>query len=185
MTAPLSADQVRRLHADGGVRLVDVRSPGEFAAVRVPGSVNVPLDLLRERRGRWTAAHVDTVVLLCASGTRAAHARQELADAGLARVEVLGGGVTAWEQAGHDVHRSAGAWSMERQVRLTAGSLVLAGVVGSLRYRPAVALAGAIGAGLTFSAVTDTCGMARVLALLPHNRRGAPDPDDAIAHLAR
>ncbi|GLZ54074.1 hypothetical protein Acsp07_36910 [Actinomycetospora sp. NBRC 106378] len=94
------------------------------------------------------------------------------------------GGVTAREQAGHDVHGSAGAWSMERQVRLTAASLVLAGVIGRLRYRPAVALAGAIGAGLTFSAVTDTCGMARVLTLLPHNRRGAPDPDKAIAHLA-
>lgn len=186
MTAPLAADQVRRLRAQGEVRLVDVRSPGEFASLRIPGSVNVPLDVLRTHRGTWRAEHGDTVVLLCASGTRATQARDEVAGCDLARVEVLDGGVNAWVQAGHDVQRGGGgAWAMERQVRLTAGSLVLAGVLGSLRYRPAVALAGAIGAGLTFSAVTDTCGMARVLALLPRNRRGAAPPDEALARLAR
>ena len=185
MSSPLDVDTVRDLRAAGRVRLVDVRSPGEFAALRVPGSVNVPLDVLRRHAGTWRADHGDTVVLLCASGTRAEHARDALTGTGLARVEVLSGGVTAWERAGHEVRRGGGAWAMERQVRLAAGSLVLAGVVGGVRYRPAVALAGAIGAGLTFSAITDTCGMARVLALLPHNRRGAVDPDRAMAALRR
>lgn len=185
-TAPhLSATQVDDLIEKGSARLIDVRSPGEFASVRIPGSVNLPLDLLRRQGGTLRSEHDDPVVLLCASGTRAAQARDVLAGCGLSRVEVLEGGVTAWEQAGREVHRGSGVWAMERQVRLTAGSLVLAGVLGSLRYRPAVALAGAIGAGLTFSAVTDTCGMARMLALLPHNRRGRPDTARALAALVR
>ena len=184
----LSADRVRDLLGTRRARLVDVRTPGEFAAVRVPGSVNVPLDVLRSHRPSLQAEHDDIVVLLCASGTRAAQARDLLTGSGLTRVEVLEGGVSAWEQRGDPGDRGAEGrtvWSMERQVRLTAGSLVLAGVLGSLRYRPVVALAGAIGAGLTFSALTDTCGMARVLALLPYNRRGAPGTAAALAALTR
>ena len=189
MTSPttdhLATHEVRSLLDGRGARLIDVRSPGEYASVRIPGSANVPLDMLRAHRAQLRAEHDDTVVLVCASGTRAAQARDVLENAGLTRVEVLRGGVSAWEQDGHEVHRGDGAWAMERQVRLTAGSLVLTGVLASLRYRPVVALAGAIGAGLTFSALTDTCAMARMLGKLPHNRRGEPDSHTAIASLTR
>jgi rhodanese-related sulfurtransferase len=170
--------------AHPGTRLIDVRTPGEFAASHIPGSYNVPLDLLREHRDELRAEHDDPVVLVCASGARAEQARSVLDRTGLERLEVLRGGVTDWQRDGGPLHEGAGVWAMERQVRLAAGSLVLGGVLGSLRYRPAVVLAGVIGAGLTFSAVTNTCAMARLLALLPHNRRGAPDPADALAALA-
>ncbi|WP_372448874.1 YgaP family membrane protein [Saccharopolyspora endophytica] len=59
---------------------------------------------------------------------------------------------------------------MERQVRLTAGLLVFIGVVASTAYEPLKWIAGFVGAGLTFAAVTNTCAMSRVLGLLPHNR---------------
>jgi rhodanese-related sulfurtransferase len=167
-----------------GTRLIDVRTPGEFAALHIPGSYNVPLDLLREHRDELRAEHDDPVVLVCASGARAEQARSVLDRTGLERLEVLRGGVADWQRDGGPVREGAGVWAMERQVRLTAGSLVLGGVLVSVRYRPAVALAGVIGAGLAFSAVTNTCGMARLLALLPHNRRCAPDPADALAALA-
>ncbi|MGW6405429.1 YgaP family membrane protein, partial [Streptomyces sp. NPDC055134] len=61
-------------------------------------------------------------------------------------------------------------WPMDRQVRLAAGSLVLAGVVAGLAWTPAHWLSGVVGAGLVFSGVTNTCGMAAALAKLPHNR---------------
>jgi hypothetical protein len=72
---------------------------------------------------------------------------------------------------------------MERQVRLAAGSLVLTGVALSKLSRWSLVLSGGIAAGLIFSAATDTCGMAAVLAKLPHNRPRATDVKAVIAAL--
>lgn len=75
---------------------------------------------------------------------------------------------------------------MDRQVRLTAGSLVLLGLMLALLIHPAFQLLSAgIAAGLVFSAVTDTCGMAAVLAKLPHNRPRSADLDATLTALSR
>lgn len=83
--------------------------------------------------------------------------------------------LAAWEQAGLPVERGRERWSLERQVRGVAGRLVLAGALGGLLFawRPSGALAAAISGGLLYSALTDTCGMAALLARLPYNRGGA------------
>lgn len=168
--------QVRELRdADPQVRLIDVRAPGEFASSHIPGSYNVPLDLLREHREELTAQHGDPVVLVCASGGRAEQARTLLANAGLDRLSVLRGGITGWEQQGGELNQGRGTWAMERQVRLVAGLLVLTGVVASTAYEPLKWIAGFIGAGLTFAALSNTCAMSRVLGLLPHNRTSSTD----------
>ncbi len=169
----LEVAQARALLArDADVQLVDVRSPAEFAAVSIPGSHNVPLRALRRQRGHALSGSASHIVLVCASGARAARAREQLSSAGVDRVSVLDGGITAWERHGGPVSRgSAAGWSMERQVRLVAGALVLTGVLASTAYEPLKWLAAFIGAGLTFSGLTDTCGMARVLALLPYNQK--------------
>ncbi|NYH79241.1 rhodanese-related sulfurtransferase [Actinopolyspora biskrensis] len=151
-------------------RLIDVRTPGEFTTEHIPGSHNVPLDLLREHSSELAAAHEDPVVLVCASGNRAEQARELLESAGLTQARVLRGGLGGWQGHGAPVEHGSGTWSMERQVRLVAGSLVLLGVVGSAVFRPLKWLAGFVGAGLTFAAVSNTCAMARLLELLPHNR---------------
>ncbi|WP_338600394.1 rhodanese-like domain-containing protein [Saccharopolyspora sp. SCSIO 74807] len=155
---------------DPQIRLIDVRTPGEFVSSHIPGSYNVPLDLLREHRDELTAQHGDPVVLVCASGGRAEQARSLLETAGLERLSVLRGGITGWGREGGELNRGRGTWAMERQVRLAAGLLVLTGVVASIAYEPLKWIAGFVGAGLTFAAVTDTCAMSRVLGLLPHNR---------------
>ncbi|SDK44586.1 Rhodanese-related sulfurtransferase [Actinopolyspora mzabensis] len=162
-------------------RLIDVRSPGEFDSVNIPGSHNVPIELLRERQSELGSAHDDPVVLVCASGARAEQARTLLERAGGPGARVLRGGINEWQQEGGEVNRGKGVWPMERQVRLVAGSLVLSGVLGSLAYRPLKWLAGFVGAGLTFAAISDTCAMARLLGMLPHNRKSAVDPDTALA----
>ena len=167
----VEAAQVRESReADPQIRLIDVRTPGEFASAHIHGSYNVPLDLLREHREELTAQHGDPVVLVCASGARAEQARALLESAGLERLSVLRGGTTSWEQDGGDLNRGRGTWAMERQVRLVAGVLVLTGVVASTAFAPLKWIAGFVGAGLTFAAVTNTCAMSRVLGLLPHNR---------------
>ncbi|MEU6998087.1 rhodanese-like domain-containing protein [Nonomuraea sp. NPDC046570] len=180
----LTTDQVRRLvEAEPRTRLIDVRTPGEFSAAHIPGSANVPLDLLRANAAGLQAAHDDHVVLVCRSGVRARDARLIAEAAGLERVSVLEGGVSAWERDGAPLRRGRGTWAMERQVRMVAGALVLAGVAGSAAWEPLKWVAGAVGAGLAFSALTDTCAMARALSVLPWNRTGRAGGGDLLAAL--
>jgi rhodanese-related sulfurtransferase len=164
-------------------RLIDVRTPGEFAAAHIPGSYNVPLDLLREHRTELSAEHDNPMVLICGSGVRADDARAVLAARGLGRLTVLEGGLNAWDRQGAPVVRGTGKWAMERQVRLVAGSLVLTGILGSVFAPKMKWLAGFIGGGLTFSALSNTCTMARVLSLLPYNRPPAQDAPTLLAAL--
>jgi rhodanese-related sulfurtransferase len=169
--APLDVPALARLRAEGGDhRIIDVRSPAEFEAAHIPGAYNVPLDQLGEHRDEL-ARHVDApVVLVCRSGSRASQAEQRLAAAGMGNVAVLDGGMLAWEAAGNEVNRGAQRWDLERQVRLVAGSLVLAGILASLVWPPARFLSGAVGLGLTVAALTNTCAMGMLLAKLPYNR---------------
>jgi rhodanese-related sulfurtransferase len=114
------------------------------------------------------------VVLVCRSGKRAEQARRKLAAAGCGNLAVLEGGVTAWEQAGLPVKRGKAVLSLERQVRIAAGLLVLAGVVlGFLVHPGFFGLSAFVGAGLTFAGLTDWCGMAQLLAKMPWNQRAA------------
>lgn len=152
------------------VTVIDVRSQVEYESAHIAGSYNVPLNLLGEHAAQLAARLDRKVVLVCQSGARAAEAQQRLARVGAANLHVLRGGVPDYAAAGGEVIRARARWSLERQVRLVAGSLVLAGVTAGLRVPRAGLFAGGIGAGLTLSALTDTCTMGRVLAALPHNR---------------
>jgi rhodanese-related sulfurtransferase len=182
--ARLDAATLReRLAGPEPPRLLDVRTPAEFAAVHIPGSDNVPLDLLREHRDEL-GRRLGDVVLVCRSGARAAQAERALAEAGLPGVHVLDGGITAWQASGAPVNRGRAAWDLERQVRLVAGTLVLAGVLGGLAVPALRWLAAAIGAGLTIAALTNTCAMGMLLARLPFNR-GPACGADAIERLVR
>ncbi|QNS02286.1 rhodanese-like domain-containing protein [Streptomyces xanthii] len=164
-------------------RLLDVRTPGEFRTSHIPGAYNVPLDTLREHRAELRRHLDENVVLVCRSGARATQAERALAEAGLPNLRVLDGGMTAWEASGAPVNRGEQRWELERQVRLIAGSIVLVtGVVGF--FVPGVHLIGtAVGAGLTFAAVSNTCAMGLMLSKLPYNRGPRTDIRTVIASL--
>ncbi|MFE6840863.1 rhodanese-like domain-containing protein, partial [Streptomyces sp. NPDC057705] len=144
---------------------------------------NVPLDTLREHRAELLTHLDEDVVLVCRSGARAAQAEQALAEAGLPNLPVLDGGMMAWEAAGAPVDRGEARWDLERQVRLIAGSVVLVtGVVGV--FVPGAHLIGtAIGAGLTFAALSNTCAMGMLLSKLPYNRGPRTDIRTVLAAL--
>jgi rhodanese-related sulfurtransferase len=173
-----------RLANDEAVQLVDVRTPAEFESAHIPGSYNVPLDTLDEHRADLSQVN-RPVVLVCRSGNRAGQAERKLAEVGPPNVTVLEGGIIAWQQAGGVVRRGRQRWDLERQVRLVAGVLVLTGVLGSLVFEPARWLAAAIGAGLTFSALTNTCAMGTLLSKLPYNRADRCEVEAAVAGLTR
>ncbi|OEJ50128.1 rhodanese-like domain-containing protein [Streptomyces agglomeratus] len=184
-TTAIAPDRARaRLHE---LTVIDVRTPGEYASGHLPGAHNLPLDHLDAALPtlRKVAARGDLLVV-CASGARSAQACAVLAEHGIAAA-TLTGGTTAWARLGHDVHRPDGArttWAMERQVRFTAGALVLAGLLIGKRRPAARGLSAAVAGGLVFSALTDTCGMARVLAKLPHNQPRATDVRATLDSLA-
>lgn len=170
-TDTIDAQQLRALmEADPALRILDVRSGGEFETVHIPGSYNVPLDTLGEHVS--DLADVEhPVVLVCQSGGRASQAHSKLSGAGKETLHILEGGMTAWQASGGDVARGdTDRWAMDRQVRFVAGSLSLAGIAASIVVPQAKWIAGGIGAGLTFSAVSNTCAMATVLSKLPYNR---------------
>ncbi len=173
-----------RLERRDALTVIDVRTSAEFETVRIPGSVNAPLPLI-EKHARQVAERLDRdVVLVCQSGTRARQAQQRLAGAGAARLHVLDGGVGSYETAGGEVVRGRSRWSLERQVRLIAGLLVLGSSLAGLRAPRAGMLAGGVGAGLTISALTDTCTLGRILSALPYNRGPrARTPDEILDQL--
>lgn len=158
------------LNSPADVRLLDVRTPGEFETSHIPSSYNVPLDTLAEH-GPELRAVSRPVVLVCRSGQRARRAEAALRGGGMDNLHVLDGGMLAWESRGHSVSHGRHRWSLERQVRLVAGLLVLLGTVAAALFSPLFMIVpGFIGAGLAFAALTDTCAMGMLLSKLPYNR---------------
>jgi rhodanese-related sulfurtransferase len=188
------------LTAGRGPQIIDVRTPGEFETTHIPGSVNVPLDVLREHRDELLQHLDEQVVLVCRSGQRATTACQALdvstrpgpppsalpspTVSGLPTARILQGGLAEWQSAGAPVRTGRQRWDLERQVRLVAGSIVLAAVLASIAFEPAKWIAALIGAGLTVAALTNTCAMGMLLAKLPTNRGPRTDLNAIVAALA-
>lgn len=178
-----SQDLRALLVAETPPRLLDVRTPGEFDTMHIPGAYNVPLDLLREHRDEIIKHLDEDVVLVCRSGQRAAQAERTLRDAGLANVHILTGGITAWEASGFPVNRGARRWDLERQVRLVAGAFVAVSILASILVPGLKWVAFAIGAGLTVAALTNTCAMGMLLSRLPYNRGVTCDAPTVVTQL--
>jgi rhodanese-related sulfurtransferase len=157
------------LAQDEHLQLVDVREHAEFNNGRIPGARLLPLSELQRRAAELD--HSRPVVCICRSGKRSAQAMEKLEVLGFDRIHQLDGGLTAWDQAGLPLEKDEHApWALERQVRLAAGLVVLAGLGLSLVWPPAIALSWFVATGLVFAAVTDWCGMGLLLARMPWNR---------------
>jgi len=172
-----------QLTAGSSPRIIDVRTPAEFETAHIPGAYNVPLDLLREHRTELRTHLDEDVVLVCRSGARATQAGQTLADAGPPNVKVLTGGILAWQAAAAPVNAGRPRWDLERQVRLLAGTVVLASILASIAVPPIKWVAALLGAGLAVAALTNTCAMGMLLGRLPYNRGSSCDLDTIVAQL--
>jgi rhodanese-related sulfurtransferase len=151
--------------------VIDVRTPVEFAEVHVPQARSVPLDELKP--DSLQLAKDQPVYLLCRSGQRATKAAEKFAKEGFTQPVVVEGGTLAWIAANLPVARgTTKVISLERQVRITAGAIVFAGVLLAhfVNYN-FIWLAGFVGAGLVFAGITDFCGMGLLLARMPWNRK--------------
>jgi len=158
------------LTTDPGLSVLDVRTPLEFAEVHVPQAHNIPLDQFDPANFRDSR---QPIYLLCKGGGRATKAAEKFAKAGIDNTVVIEGGTQAWIEAGLPVERSAvKVISLERQVRIAAGSLVLTGLLLAWLVHPYfLGLSGFVGAGLVFAGITDWCGMGLLLAKMPWNKK--------------
>lgn len=154
------------------VHVIDVRTPLEFREVHATCARNIPLDKLDPATIALTRnGSNEALYVICKSGARGKQACEKLVAAGQSNVVNVDGGTTAWEQAGLPVVRGQKAMSLERQVRIAAGSIVFIGVVLSFVVHPYfVWLSGFVGAGLVFAGVTDTCAMGMLIAKMPWNQ---------------
>ncbi len=159
------------------LNLLDVRTPAEHAEIHIPGVQLMPLDRLdaTQLESANGFAKDQPLYVLCRSGSRAKQAAEKLEKEGFTQCHVVEGGTMAWAAAGLPVNRGAsGVIPLERQVRIAAGLMVLAGVLLAQFVHPAfIWLSGFVGAGLTFAGITDWCGMGLLIARMPWNQRGA------------
>jgi len=172
----IAPEAFAKLQSEGKrVDLIDVRTPVEYQEVHLENARNVPLDqlnpgaLMQSRSG----AVNEPLYVICRSGGRGQKACEKFLEAGFANVVNIEGGTTACVEAGLPVVRGEKAISLERQVRIAAGSLVLLGsILGWLVHPAFIGLSAFIGAGLVFAGITDTCGMGMILARMPWNQCG-------------
>ena len=173
-TATISPVELAELlKSDSHVDIIDVRTPVEFRAAHLRNANNVPLDqldpsaVMQSRNG----SQAKPLYVICQSGSRGRTACQRFQQAGFSNVINVEGGTTACEKSGLPVELGRQAISLERQVRIVAGFLVLIGAVLAWQVHLAfVGLSAFVGAGLMFAGITDTCGMAMMLAKMPWNR---------------
>ncbi|MFN3653357.1 MAG: rhodanese-like domain-containing protein [Armatimonadota bacterium] len=151
----------------GSSTVVDVRVYPEYAEAHLPGSRLVPLDELKRHP---ELAGDGEILLLCRSGRRAGEAGALLASRPGVQPVVVEGGIDAWKRAGFPTRQERGPISLERQVRIAAGTLVLTGLLLDSFLPGARFLSYFVAAGLVFAGVTDTCAMGMLLARLPWNR---------------
>jgi len=155
---------------NGGAQVLDVREYSEYQAERLGNSILVSISQFDKFISRVDLKR--DVFVLCDTGSRAKKAFSRLIDLGCEKAIMVDGGLKAWKKAGYSTERfDTKVWSMERQVRCTAGGMILLGILLAVTAHPFfLGIAVFVGAGLIFSAVTDTCGMAMILGRMPWNK---------------
>lgn len=156
---------------DPTVRLLDVRSAIEFNGAHIKGSVNIPIDMLSAKLNEISRSG-KTYIILCRTGNRSSMAVAILKRSGVSSVKVMDGGITKWQKDKLPVIKGAGGISLERQVRIGAGSLVLAGILLGILVNPwFLSISLFVSCGLIYAGLTDNCMMGILLMKLPYNKK--------------
>ena len=171
----VSAQQLAAIASSENINLIDVRTPGEFSTLKIEGSVNFPFERLDPAALLGQLGRNTPVYCICQTGTRSQLAAERLRAAGFSKVIHVDGGTNSWAAAGLPlVQGGRRVISLERQVRIGAGGLIVLGIfAGALGYPIGYGIAALIGAGLAYAGLTNGCGMSMILARAPWNRETA------------
>lgn len=173
MVSTISCQEFAPLSKKGGFDMIDVRTRMEFYQVHAVGALCVPLDALNpevimaSREERAT----QPLYVICKSGGRSAQACDAFVKAGFDNVVNIEGGTMAWLAAGLPVNRGTKKMmSMERQVRIFAGLMILAGTLLAMGNLWFLIIPGIMGVSLAFAGLSNVCGMSMILAKVPWNK---------------
>ena len=170
----ITPQQLNELFAKGeNPELIDVRAPFEYQEVHAEFAKNVPLDQLDPEQvaANRNGSSGQPLYVICQGGNRSAKACEKFIAAGHQEVVNVQGGTKAWEAAGLPVKRGKKVMSLERQVRIAAGFLILVGaVLGFQVHQGFYGICAFVGAGLMFAGITDTCAMGMMIAKMPWNK---------------
>jgi len=155
--------------------VIDGRSAGEYRGGHITGAKNEPLDVLSgDQIQRCYGESCDVVYVTCAGGSRAMKACEKLTAEGFENVVCISGGTRGWVDAGYgvtEIKTGRQVISLERQVRIAAGGLVVAGTaVGIFVNIWGLVVPAFVGCGLVFAGITNTCGMGMMLSKMPWNK---------------
>lgn len=170
-----AADRLKSGHSV----LIDIREPDEYAREHIPGAISLPVSTLDE--ADLTLEAGKQAIFHCKSGMRTDSNCARLAEHVDGEAFMLDGGLDAWRSLGLPTAKDTKApLEINRQVQITAGSLVLLGVIlGWFVHPAAFGLPAFVGAGLMFAGISGWCGMASLLAVMPWNRRPATLSENA------
>ncbi len=115
----VDAAKVAELAAQG-VRIVDVRTPAEFEAGRIPGAESVPLSEFEATSAGWD--HNEPIVIYCTTGERSLPAVEYLASQGFSHIYHFAEGLVAWTG---DIEQGAMAAAAVAQAVETSGTPVM------------------------------------------------------------
>ena len=162
-------ESFKQRQAKQTICFIDVRTPAEYGSAHAENALNHPMESLDLNHLPFSQS--EEVHVICQSGGRSMKVCQQLEAAGFDNVVNVEGGTSAWLDANLPAVRGKKAMSLERQVRIAAGSLVVIGAALGQFVDPAwFGLSAFVGAGLVFAGVTDTCGMGMLIARMPWNR---------------
>jgi len=173
MQKTISTQQAKE-QIESGTPVIDVRTPAEFRSGHIPEAVNIPLAEITPEKVRSLFANKE-VLFICQAGVRGATACSNLSSVGFEEATNIEGGTQAWIQAGYPIVKDSSSCSiisLERQVRIVAGALVVVGII--LYFFTSnnswLFLSAFVGAGLMFAGITNTCGLAAALSKMPWNK---------------
>ncbi|XLQ20019.1 MAG: rhodanese-like domain-containing protein [Candidatus Moraniibacteriota bacterium] len=155
----------------GNLICIDVRTEAEHDAERIPNTINIPVDQLKNHSTELKK--YDEIYLHCASGSRSQMACNILTDCGFDNHYSVEGGINAWKTeklptAGNNKNRIP----IMRQVLITAGIIVLAGLMFKVIFENDLFLILPLGISLGFlyAGFSGNCMMTKVLIKMPWNQ---------------
>ncbi len=174
MTLPMITPAEARRRLDSGAAiLVDIREPMEHTRESIPGARLHSLSSFDAAALRGQAA--PALIFHCQSGKRTCDNAERLLACGAPEAYILQGGLSGWKAAGNatTIDRSKPS-VLQRQVQIAAGALIVLGLLLAWLVSPLfIALSAFVGAGLIFAGVSGWCGMAKLLGVMPWNRKPA------------
>ncbi|MDR3691689.1 MAG: rhodanese-like domain-containing protein [Fimbriimonas sp.] len=168
-----SSELKAKIDAGESLRIIDVRTPSEFARGHIPGATNVPLGTIEGRIAE--VASSETLVLVCQGGMRSDTACDRVG-ASYRRLYNLVGGTSGWRSLGYPVEvvqrEPRTSRAVDRQAHFVAGSILCIAFVLFRIVDPRwIYLALLPALGLLLDATTGFCPMTWLLKRTPWNSR--------------